>query len=231
MIVVGRAGWHPGVIGIVASRLVEKYYRPAIVIAFSAEKGKGSGRSIKKFNLFHAMESCKDLFEEFGGHEQAAGLVIKPENISMLRKRINEYAMSQYPADIFEKKIPVDMQLRLDQLTTTFLQELKFLEPHGAGNPRPVFRTTGLEVKARPERIGRDALKFFLTDGSMVCEAMAPERIAENLSWVERGMKVDACYCVKTRLRDGIESLSLQLESVTNCHSDPPRLTAEKNLR
>ncbi len=207
-------GWHPGVIGIVASRLVDRFHRPAIVIALHEGRGKGSGRSIKNFHLFEAMESCRDLFENFGGHAQAAGLQMSGENVALLRERINRFAQEKYPAEIFIKTFPVDLEIRLEDLRQPFIGELQLLEPHGAGNPKPSFLTRGLEVRAKPEKLTGETVKFWVTDGLFTAEALWTPRAASDAAFKpERGMRLDLIYSVKTRVWDGRETISLDVKS------------------
>ena len=127
VIVVDGPGWHRGVIGIAASRLVEKYERPAIVISVEDGVGRGSGRSIKSFHLFNALRSCEELLEEFGGHAQAAGLTVTEKNIPLLRERISAFAMEHLPSEDLKRHVAVDMELKLKELTGSFLEELELL--------------------------------------------------------------------------------------------------------
>jgi len=113
VLVVDGKGWHVGVIGIVASRLIEKFYRPAIVISVDEGMGRGSGRSIKGFHLFEALQASGSFLEEFGGHEQAAGLTIKEENISLLREAINVFALEHLSPETLMRHVNADMELRL----------------------------------------------------------------------------------------------------------------------
>jgi single-stranded-DNA-specific exonuclease len=216
VIVVAREGWHAGVIGIVASRLVDRYHRPAVVIAFDQGKGKGSGRSIKGFHLFDALDSCKEFFEEFGGHEQAAGLSMKKDNLAAFRTRINDYAREKYDANAFVKKTPVDLPIRFDELRAGFMQELNLLEPHGAGNPRPVFSTDDLEIKTKPERLGESSLKFWITDGALTFEAIWNDKSGLMAgAGLEKGSKVNLIYTIKTKVWDGIQTVTLEVKEVT----------------
>ncbi len=215
VIVVGRPGWHAGVIGIVASRLVDRYHRPALVIAFKDGIGKGSGRSIKNFHLFYALESCKDIFEEFGGHELAAGFSLKEENLEILRPRINLYAAENVPAETFVKTIPTDLEMTLDAISPGFIRELELLEPHGAGNPRPIFLTRKLQLKGKPARLNPQTLQFWVTDGSLTFEAQWTDRSEQPApAWLERGVELDLIYSMKTRVWDGIESLVLDVKGM-----------------
>ena len=148
VIVVARRGWHDGVIGIVAARLVDRYYRPAVVIALKEGRGKGSCRSIKGFHLYNALAESREFLEEFGGHEQAAGLSIQEDQVAAFRKKINAYALEHTDPEIFVKKTVFDLEIGLEELEASFLEELTLLEPHGAAIPgrflkRPALRSKG----------------------------------------------------------------------------------------
>ncbi len=213
VIVVEKQGWHPGVIGIVASRLVEKYYRPAVVISVEGDNGKGSGRSIKGFHLFRALESCKDLFEDFGGHEQAAGLTIRKKNIPRLRLRINQYALENFPVEVFERHIVPELEIDLSELKPPFLSELALLEPYGMGNPRPQFLTKNVQIKGKPIRLSPQTLKCWVTDGDATYEALVPDQ-DENLWLVQSNVPFDMIYTVKMRTWNGLETVSLDVKEI-----------------
>jgi len=138
-LVLYKEDWHHGVIGIVASRIVEKYYRPVVILSVEGDEAKGSARSIPGFNLFEALHQCKDLFIKFGGHEQAAGLSLKVENIAAFRRKINEIINSTLTEEDFIPEISFDGQLKLKELNYDLLNELERLEPYGMGNPGPKF--------------------------------------------------------------------------------------------
>jgi single-stranded-DNA-specific exonuclease len=214
VIVVARENWHPGVIGIVASRLVERYYRPAIVIALDGAKGKGSGRSIKGFHLFHALQSCESVLEEFGGHEQAAGLSLGAGQIALFRQRINEYAQTQTPAEIYSKIIHVDSELALSDISPSLLADLELLEPYGMGNPRPVFSTAGLRIKGKPRALSASAFKFCVTDGRAVFEALWNCRANEDHSRLGSPEALGLIYSLKKDSWNGMESIVLDVKAV-----------------
>ncbi|HTL47379.1 MAG TPA: single-stranded-DNA-specific exonuclease RecJ [Verrucomicrobiae bacterium] len=219
VIVAAKRGWHQGVIGIVAARLVDKYHRPAVVIAMEENGiGKGSGRSIKQFNLYQALAECKELFEEFGGHPQAAGLSIKNENVDAFRKKINDYARESTAAEIFIRQIEADMELVFGDLTPAFLRELELLEPYGMGNPRPVFMTRGAEVKTAPMGLTPSRFQFYATHGSTVFEVQATE-IEESpssslLRRLQKGKNIEMAYTVKRKLWDGVERVILEAKEI-----------------
>lgn len=214
VIVVARRGWHEGVIGIVAARLVDRYYRPAIVIALKeGGVGKGSGRSIKGFHLFDAMSSAKDILEAFGGHEQAAGLSIREDQVALFRQKVNAYALEKTSPELFVKKTACDMELTLQDLTEKLIDELSLLEPHGAGNPRPVFKTAGLRVKGKPWKKSPQMVQFWVTDGHRTCEAafFMPEYETQK---IEEGALVDLHYTIRTYQMSGVTSMSLDVKSL-----------------
>ncbi len=196
IVVVGKEGWHAGVIGIVASRLVERYHRPALVIALEGGKGKGSGRSIRSFHLFNALNAARECLIEFGGHEQAAGFSVEADKIGLLQKKLNEHAQAVYPAETFLKPIDIDLEISLSDLAPRFLKELELLEPFGIGNPKPVFLTRGLCVKNVLKK------RVWVTDGTLTYEISVSERSGINFSF-EPGSRFDFVYVVSQKTWDG----------------------------
>jgi single-stranded-DNA-specific exonuclease len=146
IIVLSNDNWHQGVIGIVASRVMEKHYRPVILISTDKGAGKGSGRSIKGFNLFKALESCQCLLQKYGGHEMAAGLSIDKCDIRDFKKVINEYASKVMEKDMFIPKIRIDAYIDRNDLSIEHVKQLDLLSPFGIGNPSPVFGAKDLTV-------------------------------------------------------------------------------------
>ncbi len=152
--------WHLGVIGIVASRLVDTYYRPAIMLSTVDGLIKGSARSIKGFNIYDALQKCEDLLEQYGGHEYAAGLTIKGENLEEFRQRINQIASGDLSSDDFEPELNVDCQLDLNDIDMRFWKLLSQFRPFGPGNMRPVFVSKGVQVEGVPTIVGSGHLKM-----------------------------------------------------------------------
>ena len=163
VLVVDGEGWHPGVIGIVASRLVERYARPAIVIGYDGDVGKGSGRSIERFDLFEHLRGCADVLEKFGGHQMAAGLTVRRDMVPELRRRLNAAAAAVLgPADLVPET-RVDLEVALGDVTEQLARELEQLAPFGAGNPTPVLAVPkALVVGARAVGGDGDHLKLTL---------------------------------------------------------------------
>ncbi|MCX5695590.1 MAG: single-stranded-DNA-specific exonuclease RecJ [Candidatus Omnitrophica bacterium] len=165
VIVVAKEDWHQGVLGIVASKLADRFYRPAIVISLSKEMCKGSARSIKNFHLFNALSSCREFLQAFGGHAHAAGLMIARDNIEDFRKSINRLAQEKLSLEDLMPSLDIDMELNLADLNEDLVRELERLEPFGAGNPEPLFYTRGLKLKGQPQSLARQTLKFWVSDG------------------------------------------------------------------
>jgi single-stranded-DNA-specific exonuclease len=165
VIVVAKEDWHQGVLGVVASKLADRFYRPTILISIGSEFCKGSGRSIKNFHLFEALCGCKDYLHTFGGHAHAVGLVITRDNIEEFRKQINVLAKDRLRLEDLLARLEIDMELKLSQITDGLLDELALLEPCGAGNPEPLFISRNLRLKGAPQELGRETLKFWATDG------------------------------------------------------------------
>ncbi len=214
VIVVEGKGWHQGVIGIVASRLVEKYYRPAIVIAVEEGKGKGSGRSIKGFHLFNAIQDSAQLLEDYGGHEQAAGLSIRESKIPEFRKKINEFAQEQLKPEMLIRQVEADIEIRLGEITSLFIRELEQLAPHGAGNPRPLFLTRDLRLKSKARRLYGETYEAVLTDGALQHHALLDDEAVDLLATASPEAFFEAVYSIKTKSWNGLETLTLDVKQL-----------------
>jgi len=172
IIVIAKEDWHPGVLGIVASKLVDRFCRPAIVISLSYDLCKGSARSIKNFHLFEALCECKGLLETFGGHAHAAGLVIAKDNIEDFKQDINRLAKEKLVLEDLLPHLDIDIELALSDLNESAIMELEALEPFGMANPEPLFYTRNLKLKGEPQVLGRNTLKFWVTDGQITYQAI-----------------------------------------------------------
>lgn len=172
VIVVSSSGWHQGVLGIVASKIADRFYRPAIVISEDDVLCKGSGRSIKNFHLFHALTECSEFLDNFGGHSYAVGLNISRNNIVNFKNKINSIAYEKLSLEDLVPSLDVDMELSLTDITGGLISELEMLEPFGTGNPEPLFYTANLKLKSRPQLLGRDTIKFWLTDTNTAFQAI-----------------------------------------------------------
>lgn len=165
IVVLAKEDWHPGVLGIVASKLADRFYRPTIIISINEKSCKGSGRSVRNFHLFQALVECKDFLENFGGHSHAVGLVVSKERIQDFKSAINRLAKEKLLAEDLIPHLDIDVSLELSDLNTAVIEELKALEPFGANNPEPLFYTCGLKLKGAPQVLGKNTLKFWVSDG------------------------------------------------------------------
>ncbi|NIO10070.1 MAG: single-stranded-DNA-specific exonuclease RecJ [Deltaproteobacteria bacterium] len=148
-IVLGADGWHPGVLGIVASRIVERFHRPTVVIGFNNGEGKASARSIRGFHMVEGLRRCADLLEKYGGHEYAGGLSIKYDQLATFSQRFEEVARGSLTAEDLKPYLEVDALLEADEVGLPLARELQRLQPFGVGNPEPLLLTRGLEVAER----------------------------------------------------------------------------------
>ena len=162
-IVVWARGWHPGVLGIVASRIVHKYHRPTIVMGFEENGvGKGSGRSIEGLNLVHALTQCSDKLEKYGGHEMAAGLTIQKKNVDLFAKQFRSVARELLSDDHLQPRLRLDHEITFAELSFGFLEWHEMLQPFGNGNPQPLFVARAVEPVIPPRIVGENHLALVL---------------------------------------------------------------------
>jgi single-stranded-DNA-specific exonuclease len=171
-IVLGGEGWHPGVIGIVASRLVEQLCRPVVLVALDGAVGKGSGRSIRGFDLQAALTRCSDLLIRFGGHRAAAGVTVAAERMPEFRARFNEIARAHLTADDLVPEVRVDLDIALSDATADLEALLRHFEPFGVGNASPVLAASGVHIAAPPRVLRNGHLKLRLADAGTELEAI-----------------------------------------------------------
>jgi single-stranded-DNA-specific exonuclease len=166
--------WHPGLIGIAASRLVDAYYRPAAIISLLGDKGRGSARSIPGFPVNRALEECADLLEGFGGHSLAAGFTIDRRSIPAFAQRLQEIANSLLPEENLAPTLTLDGEVTLSDLSPDLVMQMKRLEPYGLGNPEPTLACRGLQVMKYPRSVGEkgEHLKFKVRKDGRVMEAI-----------------------------------------------------------
>jgi single-stranded-DNA-specific exonuclease len=176
VLIVAGENWHPGVIGIVASRLVERYYRPAMVLSVSEDGwAKGSCRSIPGFDMHQALQACGHLLERFGGHKQAAGLTMRAEKITALQEAMNQQAEQMLQKEDYVPKVFVDALVSLDMVNEALLERLELLEPYGIGNPRPRMLLQNLHLQGEARRLGkeREHLKLTVQQNKATCPVLA----------------------------------------------------------
>ncbi|MGC2209117.1 MAG: single-stranded-DNA-specific exonuclease RecJ [Candidatus Korobacteraceae bacterium] len=159
-LVVEGEGWHRGVIGICASRVVERFGRPAVVIARDGDEAHGSGRSIPGFHLLDALETVPELFLRFGGHAHAVGFAMHAQHVGELRRRINDYARAQLADEPMQPVLEYDAELAMDEITPRFWEQLRSLQPFGMGNPEPVFLARAVTLMGEPRVLREKHLKL-----------------------------------------------------------------------
>jgi len=174
VIVEGQLLWHIGVVGIVASRVVQQFYRPTIILGGEAGEWRGSGRSIAGFDLAAALRECGDLLVRHGGHAMAAGLSLQPEKMDALRQRLNELARRKLKPEDLQPPLRLDAEVGLDEMTLESLDSLACLKPTGQGNPPVQFCARGVSHQRPLQRIGseRQHVKMWVTDGAVTLEAV-----------------------------------------------------------
>ncbi len=210
VIVLAGKGWHVGVIGIVASRIQQEFYKPTIVISVEDEMGKGSCRSVAGFSIVGALQHCAPLLERFGGHEMAAGLSVKAGNIDPLRQKLNEFAAKALTEDDLQPRLNIDAVVTLDDLDADFFEQLTRLEPCGPENPTPVFAVEGVQLRGAPRVVGKNHLRFNVTDGFVSAQAIWWGKGDFELP---RG-KFDLAFIPELNEYRGVENVQLKVRDI-----------------
>ncbi len=185
VLVVGGEGWHRGVIGIAASKLVDTYHKPAIVLSVEGDVAHGSCRSIPDFDMLAALEQCADVFVRFGGHRQAAGLTMEAARVPEFRARINAHADEVLEPDQLRPRLRIDGPLTLRSITHDLMRDLDAMEPFGMANPRPVFHASGVEIVDGPRTLKERHLKMTFSQEGRRFRAIA-WRAAERADFLTR---------------------------------------------
>jgi single-stranded-DNA-specific exonuclease len=193
VIVLSKEGWHKGVLGIVASRITDKYYRPAVVISVKDGVGTASARSIDGFHLHDALQDCAGCLENFGGHEGAAGLTILEENIDPFKILINDVAHKTLDSKKLTPVIPIDCEILLSSINMDLAEIIDSMEPFGEGNPSPIFCSRQVSVKSQPAVLGKDTLKFWVADDNISISAVG-FGMAKYKALIRPGHKIDLAY-------------------------------------
>ena len=213
-IILASEGWHQGVIGIVASRLVERFHLPTIMIAIDNGEGKGSARSIPGFHLCNALKECEDLLLRYGGHKYAAGLTIDPKNIEKFRIRMKEVSRRLLTDDDLVAKLYIDSEIELTQVNDKFLDVLETFAPFGPQNMRPVFLTRNCEILGQPYCVGKNHLKMKVRKGDAVFDVIG----FGFGDWVRqlsgRGNLVDLVYVIEYNSFNDHTRIQLRLKDM-----------------
>ncbi len=206
-------GWHRGVLGIVAQRVVERAYRPTLVIGMENGTGQGSGRSISNFHLLNALTACQDLFERFGGHRAAAGFTLPSSLIGQLESRFEEYARSVLSPEDLEPVLQIHTEVDLNQIGWPLYEELKKMEPFGLGNPTPVYLARGLRLELPPRVVGKKHLKLKVENGGKGFDAIGWNQ-AQHARTLRPGDSVDMAFTLGENVYQGVTSLQMGIKDL-----------------
>ncbi|MEM6332778.1 MAG: single-stranded-DNA-specific exonuclease RecJ [Planctomycetota bacterium] len=211
-LVVAGPGWHPGVVGIVASRLVDRYHRPAVVLGIEGEVAKGSARSVPGVSIYEALGACGSLLEKFGGHEMAAGMTLRADRVDELRDRLVERVNGELAVEALTPTRRVDVAIEPGDLTCARFDAVDRLAPFGRGNPRPALMAEGLEVAAPPRVVGKsgDHVSLSLRFGDRTVKAIG-FGMADRVGEVGQGARIDAVFEPQVNEWQGRRSAEMRL--------------------
>ena len=214
--VIFNAEWNKGVVGIVASRLTEEYYRPTIVLTQSNGLITGSARSVKDFDIYDAIEACSHLLEHFGGHKYAAGLSLKPENLDVFRNKFEEVVSSTITIDMQTPEIEIDDCVQLKDINTKFYNILKQFAPFGPGNMSPVFQTDNVKDAGYSRIVGNNHIKLSVISpdvASYPISGIAFQQ-GEYFPAIQKGFPFSICYHIEENEWNGKTSLQLNVKDI-----------------
>jgi len=212
-IVLAGQDWHQGVIGIVASRLVERYHLPTVMISITNGEGKGSARSIPGFHLCDALKQCEHLLLQYGGHKYAAGLSIAPDHIEEFRRKFMEVSKGQLTDDDIQPKLRIDLELELSDITEDFMNTLEQFAPFGPQNMRPVFLTRNCEILGRPQIVGNNHLRMRVRKGNAVFDVIG-FGFGEMSSQLSGSLSVDLVYCLEYNTYNNETQIQIRLKDL-----------------
>ena len=210
--------WMKGIVGIVASRLIETYYRPTVVLTMSNGFVTGSARSVPGFDLYQAVESCSDLLENFGGHMYAAGLTMKPENVGEFTRRFNDYVERNIDPDMLIPQVDVDSELLFSDITPSFRHDLNRFQPFGPGNAAPVFATYGAINHGDAKLVGAESEHLRMDLMQRQKPNTAIQTIAfqqpSHFEWIRGGHPIDVCYQIVENHYRGSVTTQLRIKDI-----------------
>lgn len=213
VIVLGGDSWHRGVLGIIASKIADRYYRPVIIISFEDGVGKGSCRSIRSFHILEALSRCRKHLQDFGGHKCAAGITVLERDLDNFRESVNAAARDMLkPSDLIPS-IEIDAEVRLADLNHGLLDSINELSPFGCDNPEPLFSTRNLSLKGLPQVMGRGTLKMWVTDGNTTYQAVG-FAMASLKDYISSLSSFDAAFKVSADTWEGRNDLQLEIEDI-----------------
>ena len=210
--------WMKGIVGIVASRLIETYYRPTVVLTMSNGFVTGSARSVSGFDLYQAIESCSDLLENFGGHMYAAGLTMRPERVEEFTRRFNAYVEENIDPITLQPQVEIDSELFFSNITPAFRRDLNRFQPFGPGNPAPVFVTRGVVSHGETKLVGADCEHLRMD----LMQRQKPNTTIQTIAfqqpthyeWIRAGHPIDVCYQIVENHYRGSVSVQLRIKDI-----------------
>ncbi len=212
-IVLAAEEWHPGVIGIVASKVVEKYNRPTILITLSEGEGSGSGRSIQNFNIFDCLTHFEDYLISFGGHKYAAGLTILPEYIDILDEKLNEYAREILSEEEIQPQISVVDELNFQQIDDELIKWLKMFAPFGPNNMNPIFMSSNVMVVGYPYTVGMNHLKIKALQNEKILDLIG-FNMGDLVPFLKKGSHIDIAYSLEENNWQNISKIQGKLKDI-----------------
>ena len=210
--------WMKGIVGIVASRLIETYYRPTVVLTMSNGFVTGSARSVPGFDLYQAIESCSDLLENFGGHMYAAGLTMRPERVEEFTRRFNAYVEENIDPITLQPQVEIDSELFFSNITPAFRRDLNRFQPFGPGSPAPVFVTRGVVSHGETKLVGADCEHLRMD----LMQRQKPNTTIQTIAfqqpthyeWIRAGHPIDVCYQIVENHYRGSVSVQLRIKDI-----------------
>jgi len=214
VIVLSSPDWHIGVVGIVASKIVESFGRPSILLVESGDEARGSARSVDDFDISRGLEACADVLTRYGGHALAAGLTLRVEDVGRFREALNAVASKSLRMEDLVVKLAVDAELVLDEIDEELLDGIDAIGPCGRDNPEPLFVTRAVDV-VDARAVGRDGqhLKLLVSQGDRPVDCIA-FGMADELKWLKRGSVADICHCPELNEYNGTRGIQLRLRGI-----------------
>jgi single-stranded-DNA-specific exonuclease len=213
LLILGCEDWHRGVIGIVASKIKDEFYRPVILFAYEDGKAFGSGRSVRDFSLIECLDENKNLFNNYGGHTMAVGCELPCREMSNLKNQINSYVQSRITDEHLKRRIRIDVKLDFADINMSILDVLSMLSPFGLGNPKPLFLTEKAEIAAPPKKLQGNHIKFLVQKNNIIFESIG-WRKGDWADDILAGDRVDLVYSLMRSEYLGEERITLSLEDI-----------------
>jgi len=213
LLVLGCERWHRGVIGIVASKLKDFFYRPVLLFHYEDGKAHGSGRSISEFSLIRCLDECREFFLDYGGHTMAVGCVLMRDRLDLFKQKVNRVVQERLGDEELRRRIRIDAPIDLAEIDRSFIENFHRLAPFGVGNPKPVFLTRGVEIMNSPQLIQDKHLKFMVRQSGRTFEALGWDK-AGLLPEIQRGNRLDLVYSLQSSTFLGEEMFSLSFEEM-----------------